>query len=230
METAARMSSSGEIEDVITIGIGVPRAEGDISFGLRRFEELSPPVTESAFRNSLGRFFISIFAMFGKNARDHFGLAPQFHQFLSLELLPALMKWLSMDQSRLYLVGHSAAGTYVAYEAVQTGTPFKAFGAFSPGVSISDSWMLKPDGGLANSGNELDMLVTIGGDEKSNAFNALAGIPLSQRYVLEMKHNALRNVEYRCMEGETHTSVFSRALALFLSRMLGRQPVERTHV
>lgn len=229
METAARMADANEIEDVVAIGIGVPRSEGDISFGLRRFEELSPPVDAAAWVNPLGRFFVSIFAMFGRNATKHFGLAPQFHQFLTQELLPTLTPILPIDPSRLHLVGHSAAGTYVAYEAAQADTPFKFFGALSPGVAISDSWMLKRDGGLAKSGNELDMLVTIGGDERSNAFNTLAGIPQSERYASEMKADALCNVEYLCLDGETHTSVFPRALALFLSRMFGHQTVKTDH-
>ncbi|MES2490679.1 MAG: alpha/beta hydrolase-fold protein [Pseudomonadota bacterium] len=230
METATRMSAANEIADVITIGIGVPRSEGDISFGLRRFEELSPPVTEAAFANPLGRFFLSIFAMFGKNARDHFGLAPKFHCFVSQELLPALASTLPMDFSRLYLVGHSAAGTYIGYEAAQATTPFKAFGAFSPGVAISDSWMLKRDGGLAKTGKARDILVTIGGDEKANAFNTLAGIPQSEQYASEVKGDIACSVEYICLDNETHSSVFPRTLALFLGRMFGNQQTGPRHV
>lgn len=230
METASRMSAANEIKDVITIGIGVPRSEGDISFGLRRFEELSPPVTEAAFVNPLGRFFLSIFAMFGRNARDHFGLAPEFHRFLSQELLPTLAPMLPMDSSRLYLLGHSAAGTYIGFEAAQASTPFKAFGAFSPGVAISDSWMLKHDGGLAKTGKARDILVTIGGDEKTNAFNTLAGIPQSEQYASEVKADIACSVEYMCLDNETHSSVFPRTLALFLSRMFGNQQAGICHV
>lgn len=230
METTARMSAANEMEDVISIGIGTPRSEGDISFGLRRFEEFSPPASDAAFANPLGRFFISIFAMFGRNAREHFGLAPEFHRFLSEELLPKLAQVLPIDLSRLFLLGHSAAGTYIAYEAAQASTPFKAFGAFSPGVAISDSWMLKRDGGLAKTGKVRDILVTIGGDEKANAFNTLAGIPQSERYASEVKGDASCSVEYLCLDNETHSSVFPRALAFFLSRMLGNQQAGISHV
>lgn len=230
METATRMSSTNEIADVITIGIGVPRAEGDISFGLRRFEELSPPVTEAAFANPLGRFFISIFAMFGRNVRDHFGLASEFHQFLSKELLPKLAQELPIDLSQLYLLGHSAAGTYIGYEAAQATTQFKAFGAFSPGVAISDNWMLKSDGGLAKTGKVRDILVTIGAEEKTNAFNTLAGIPQSEEYASKLKSDTSCSVEYLCLDDETHSSVFPRALALFLNRMFGNQQAGISHV
>lgn len=216
-EIAARMAQAGEIEDLITIGIGTPVAEGDIAFGLRRFEELSPPAGDEAFQGELGRFFLSIFALFGRDARQHFGRAPQFHRFLRDELLPELLRSLPIDPARMTLVGHSAAGTYAAYELAQPDTPFAGVAALSPGVCISDSWMLKADGGLAAQRRQA--FVAIGGAERDNAFNQLAGIPLAERYA-ESLARTLPNgwVDYHCLEGETHTTVFARAYALLLAR------------
>ena len=224
-ETASRMGRAGEIEDVIVVGIGVPRAEGDIAFGLRRFEELSPPSGPDAFEGALGRFFLSIFALFGRDARAHFGLAPQFHRFLVGELLPSLLKSLPADPSRLSLVGHSAAGTYAAFELAQIDTPFKHFAILSPGVSISDHWMLKLEGGLNTKAPGRQVLVTIGAEEQHNAFNILAGIPQSSRYAQALKTRApTARIDYAVLDRETHTTVFPRALAMVLAQHL--KPVD----
>lgn len=217
-ETASRMARAGEIEDLIVVGIGVPRAEGDIAFGLRRFEELAPPARPEAFERAIGRFFISIFALFGRDARATVGRAPQFHRFLVEELIPALLQSLPVDPSRLCLVGHSAAGTYAAFELVQSDTPFGRFAVLSPGVAISDDWMLNPDGGLSPSAAGRQVWVTIGSEEQLNAFNTLAGIPQSSRYVQALRDNAPGvHADYTALDGETHTTVFPRALAMALA-------------
>lgn len=224
-ETASRMARAGEIEDVIVVGIGVPRAEGDIAFGLRRFEELSPPAGPEAFESALGRFFLSIFALFGRDARAHFGLAPQFHRFLVGELLPALLQSLPADPSRLCLVGHSAAGTYAAFELAQPDTPFDRFAILSPGVAISDDWMLKPEGGLDTEAPGRQVLVAIGAEEQHNAFNMLAGIPQSSRYVQALRMRApTARIDYTVLDRETHTTMFPRALAMALAHHF--KPVE----
>ncbi len=222
-EIAERMAQAGEIEDVITVGVGVPRAEGEVAFGLRRFEEFSPPA-EDAFEGPLGRFFLSVFAMFGRDARRHFGGAPLFHRFLSEELLPELLRSLPIDPERLCLVGHSAGGTYVAYERAQPGSPFADIGSLSPGVAISSHWMLEPQGGLALVPRAVRLLVTIGGEERDNAFNRLAGIPQAQDYAeaLRLRGQAGR-IDYACLEGESHTTVLARAYALLLARFHPRR-------
>ncbi|HSW14277.1 MAG TPA: alpha/beta hydrolase-fold protein, partial [Solimonas sp.] len=226
-EIATRMARAGEIDDVITVGIGTPRTEGDVAFGLRRFEELSPPAGEVAFQGDLGRFFLSIFATFGLDARKHFGLAPLFHRFLSEELLPMLLRTLPIDPARLCLVGHSAAGTYAAYEIAQPDSLFAGVAVLSPGVRISDDWMLKADGGLGGIAHRKQVFVAIGGAERDNAFNKLAGIPLSERYADALRQQgAGDNIDYACLDGETHTTAFARAYALFLARRFARTEEE----
>lgn len=229
-EIAARMIDADEIEDLITVGIGVPRAEGEVAFGLRRFEEFSPPA-EGAFDGALGRFFLSIFSMFGRDARQHFGGAPLFHRFLCEELLPELLRSLPIDPDRLCLVGHSAGGTYAAYERAQPGTPFGAIGVLSPGVAISRDWMLRDDGGLALVPRSGELLVTMGGEERDNAFNRLAGIPQAQDYAEALRRRGQAGcIDYACLEGETHTTVLARAYALLLARFHPRRTGNDPHL
>ncbi|MDM4769829.1 alpha/beta hydrolase [Solimonas sp. SE-A11] len=229
-EIAARMIDAGEIEDLITVGIGVPRAEGEVAFGLRRFEEFSPPA-EGAFEGALGRFFLSIFSLFGRDARQHFGGAPLFHRFLSEELLPQLMRSLPIDPERLSLVGHSAGGTYAAYERAQADTPFAGIGSLSPGVAISRDWMLAPEDGLAVMPRAGKLLVTMGGEEQDNAFNRLAGIPQAEHYAEALRQRGQAgSIDYACLDGETHTTVLARAYALLLTRFHPKKARDVPHV
>lgn len=218
-EIALRMAGAGEIEDVVMIGIGVPHEEGEAAFGLRRFEEFSPPAGEAAFGGGLGRVFESIFALFGQDVRQYFGRAPDFHRFLAEELMPELLRTLPLDPQRLCIAGHSAGGTFVGYERAQADSLFSSFFVSSPGVAISDSWMLKADGGLRpGKAVRQNTIVTIGGEERNNAFNALAGIPLSEHYAQQLHALGGVQVEFHCLEGDSHTTVFPRAFALALSR------------
>lgn len=220
-ETALRMARTGEIEDVITIAVGVPRSEGEIGFGLRRFEEMSPPGDATVFDDALGRFFVGIFALFGADVRDHFGLAPLFHRFLCEELLRPLLATLPIDPARVSLLGHSAAGTFVGYAMAQPDSPFSNFAALSPGVAIGKNWMLKPDGGLRARPGSRSVFVSLGGEERANPFNGLAGIPLADRYAQALRAASGAPVEFHELAGESHTSVFPRAVPLVLSRRFG---------
>jgi len=234
-EITSRMVGAGEIEPVVVIGVGVPRTEGDMAFGLRRFEELSPPCAAAGFDNPLGRFFEAVFALFGLDVHANFGRAPQFHRFLCDELLPTLRRTLPIDPDRLCLVGHSAAGTYAGFSLAQPDSPFTSHVVLSPGVAISDTWMLAPGGGMSRRELGSTVFVAIGGEERDNRFNGLAGIPLADRYADELRVVSGAPVEFHCLEGETHTTLFPRAFAFALVQLfgqatarIGRTRVERT--
>lgn len=220
-ETARRMAEAKEIDELIVIAVGVPRREGALAFGLRRFEELSPPCAAAGFDNPLGRFFEAVFSLFGRDVRAHFGRAPQLHAFLTRELLPQLMATLPLDPDRLCLIGHSAAGTYAGYSLAQADTPFSRHVLLSPGVAISDRWMLAQEGGLSHELSGTRAFVAIGSEERDNRFNQLAGIPLAAEYAEQLVTACEAAVDYHCLEGETHSSVFPRAVALALSRVFG---------
>ncbi|NGY04114.1 alpha/beta hydrolase [Solimonas terrae] len=223
-EIALRMAAAGEIEDVVMIGIGVPHEEGEAAFGLRRFEEFSPPAGDAAFTGGLGRIFESIFALFGQDVRRHFGRAPDFHRFIVDELMPELLRVLPLDPQRLCIAGHSAGGTFIGFERAQADSPFSRFAVSSPGVSISDNWMLKADGGLRPGlARGRRTIVTMGGEERHNAFNALAGIPLSAHYARQLEVLDAGEVEFLCLDGDSHTTVFPRAFALAMSRLFASE-------
>lgn len=217
-EAAARMAAAGEIAETLVIGIGTPRSEGPMEFAFRRFEEFSPPAPRGyAYGDDLGRVFRSLFAVRGQDARRRLGRAPEFFRFIVDELLPLLQRQLPVDAGDLGLLGHSAGGTFVGYALYRPDSPFRRYFAVSPGVGISDSWLLNhaqrgdmtPRAGLA--------VLTLGSLERDNAFNRMAGIDRTEEWGLRLREQRpALDLRCECLEGETHSSVYPRAVALSL--------------
>lgn len=211
-ETVAALAKAGDISEMVVIGVGVPRAQGEVEFGFRRFEEFAPPSSESyTWSDALGRFFLSLYALRGQDARAELTKAPQFLDFLARDLLPQLGKELPIDTAALTLLGHSAAGTFVAYALSQPEAPFTRYLCLSPGVAISGGWMMQ---NARPARPDARIFTALGGEELDNRFNGIAGIPRTSEYV-----DALRNSHgdgaFPCiqLDGETHTTVYARALA-----------------
>ncbi|HSW14282.1 MAG TPA: alpha/beta hydrolase-fold protein [Solimonas sp.] len=217
-ESAAVMAAAGDIDELIVIGIGVPRSEGPRECGFRRLEEFSPPVDGYAFNDDLGRILRSMYSMRGQDARERLGRAPEFLKFLSDELLPRLQGSLRIDSDDLGLLGHSAGGTFVAWALMQQDSPFRRYFAVSPGVGISGFWLLRqPDTQPVSSRAEC-IVLTLGSEEKTNLFNRIAGIPDTDELARRLQGlQPQLEVRYRCFEGETHSSIYPRAVALSLA-------------
>lgn len=217
-ETAARMEAAGTIEEIVVIGLGTPRAEGALEFSYRRFEEFAPPTDGYDFNDDLGRIFRSLFAMRGQAARQRLGRAPELLDFIGDELLPALVLSLPIDRSRLGLLGHSAGGTFVGFALARRPELFHYYAGISPGIGISGSWLMRQrfDGdAIRNSGAVLAL--SIGEAEIANAFNRIAGIPETAAFAAHVRTQSALPVAYRCFDGETHSSIFPRAVTQALS-------------
>ncbi|NGY03182.1 alpha/beta hydrolase-fold protein [Solimonas terrae] len=217
-ETAARMAKAGIIEELIVVGLGAPRAEGPVSFGYRRFEEFSPPADGYAFDDDLGRIFRSLFAMRGEDARRRLGQAPKLLDFIGNELLPQLADALPIDKSRLGLLGHSAGGTFVGYVLSQRPDLFHHYAGISPGVGICGNWLMRrsfADKAIVESG--ANVFLAVGEAEMRNLFNGIAGIPLTGAFAEQVRRQSGLAVRYRCFDGETHSSIFPRAVTQALS-------------
>jgi predicted alpha/beta superfamily hydrolase len=224
-EAAARMAALGETRELVVIGIGAPRSEGALRFGFRRFEEFAPPAEGYAFDDDLGRFFRSFFAIRGQDARARMGHAPQFLAFLTRELLPRLQKKLPIDMDDLGILGHSAGGTFVGYALCQENSPFRRYVGVSPGIAISGSWLLREGRSIARRAESV--WLSIGGDEKRNTFNQIAGIPDTEAFAARVRQGTKADVNYACFDGETHSSIFPRAVTQALSGIYDRAVVAK---
>lgn len=223
-DTAARLARGGGAEDMIVVGVGIPRDEGTITAGYRRLEELSPPTTGYAFDDSLGRVFRSMFALQGQIAAERLGLAPRFLDFLIGQLLPLLKAHYSVDDSALGLLGHSAAGTFTGYVLAQPQSPFRRYAAISPGVAISGHWLTRQDwraDGIAMHGAQV--FTCLGDEERDNAFNRDAGIDQTEAWAEQVARNPRIAVTTRAFEGETHSSVFPIAVETALRNLYPRR-------
>jgi predicted alpha/beta superfamily hydrolase len=221
-ELTARLAHAGDIGEAIIVGIGTPRSQGDLEFAFRRFEELSPPVPAGyRYDDVLGRFFRSIFALRGQDARRQLGQAPGFHQFINRELLPQLIADLPIDSAALHLLGHSASGCYVAYELAQPGSLFSGYLCLSPGVAIGGDWM-RQNATSGGRGREPQLFVAIGSEEMHNRFNIIAGIPQTPAWADELQRNGGPAAPCHLLDGETHTTVFVRAVTQGLCAVLSR--------
>jgi predicted alpha/beta superfamily hydrolase len=228
-EAAARMARRGEIEEILVIGIGIPRSEGPVAFGFRRFEEFSPPPDGYRFDDRLGRVFRALFATRGKDARRCVGKAPQLHGFLVDELLPKLRQQLPVDESNLGILGHSAGGTFVAYALCQERSPFRNYVSISPGVGMSGSWLMRePQASRPLAKAARQVFFCVGGDEKTNAFCQIAGIPDAE--ALSRQARAQQpdlKVHFECFGGETHSTIYPRAVAGALRSLYGAPSIKR---
>lgn len=230
-ETAARMAQAGEIAEAIVIGIGTPRSQGDLEFAFRRFEELSPPLPpEDRREDVLARFFRALFLLRGEDARRQLGQAPAFHDFIARELLPELMARLPIAADAVTLLGHSAAGAFVGYALGQPSSPFSSFICLSPGTAISDDWMLRnlptprPEGGQV-----IRVFAALGAEEMDNPFNKLAGIPQTLTWATQLQQQRGHAVECHNLQGETHTTVYARALSQGLRALLAVPDTQNLH-
>lgn len=223
-ETSARMAAAGEIAETIVIGLGSPRSEGPQEFGFRRFEEFSPPAPAGyAYTDALGRIFRGLFAVRGQDARQRLGMAPEMHRFITAELLPRLQQSLPIDAGDLGILGHSAGGTFVGYALYQKDSPFRRYCAVSPGIGISDSWMLKHTQAGELAARARTVVLTIGSLEKGNHFNRIAGIDRTEEFGSRLQAQAPQiDLCCECLNGETHSSIFPRAVALSLKTAYGR--------
>ena len=218
------MASAGDIEETVIIGLGTPRAEGAVAFGFRRFEEFAPPVEGYDWNDDLGRVFRSLFYTRAQDARERLGLAPQLHRFIVDELLPKLVSELPVDAGNLGLLGHSAGGTFTSFVSHQADSPFKRYVCVSPGIAISGNWLMRQQPTPASK-NSASMFLSIGGEEKGNRFNIVAGIPDTEAYTLRLRSQRVA-ARYLCLEGETHSSVYPQAVAAALAELYAAHPAQ----
>lgn len=219
-EEAARLAADGRIEELIVLGVGVPRTLGEVEFAFRRFEEFSPPADGYDFGDDLGRVFRSLFAMRGGDARQRIGQAPAFYDFLVNELLPRLKTDLPVDAQRIGLVGHSAGGTMVGYALLQADAPFSRYLAVSPGVAISGWWIRERIAERkAAIRRDARLFLAVGSEELDNAFNIMAGIPQTDLYAGRLRDVAGLDVQYRLFDGTTHSSIYPPAIVAGLQHL-----------
>jgi len=65
------------------------------------------------------------------------------------------------------------------------------------------------------------VFLSLGGEERTNRFNVIAGIPETEAYASRLRARDDARVTFRELDGETHSSVFPRAVAQGLLAVYG---------
>lgn len=211
-EAAREYARSGDCEEVIVVGIGVPRREGPLAFALRRLQEFAPSKPGYTFDDSLGRILSSIYSISGLNILEHPPKADVYYRFIHDEVLPKLLAELPIDRDRLSLFGHSAGGTFTAFALMQDNAPFHCYAMSSPGLDISDGYLLNQSDVVGSGDRELNVLVSIGSEEYANYFNQRAGIHKSADYAKRLQSTDRVTCDFVEFNLETHSSVIPRAV------------------
>ena len=211
-EAAREFSSAGVSDEMIVVGLGVPRREGALAFALRRLQEFAPPAPEYTFSDPLGRILSSLFSVAGLDIRDYPPSADTYYRFIVEEVLPALTAALPIDGDQLALFGHSAGGTFTAFALEQADSPFSCYAMSSPGLGISDSVLLKPSNFVGCGKRRVKALVSIGSEEYENYFNRAAGIHKSEDFARRLQSSGRVECKFMELNLETHSSVVPRAL------------------
>src|SRR3546814_15337145 len=74
------------------------------------------------------------------------------------------------------------------------------------------------------------VVLAVGEAELSNAFNVIAGIPETSAFADRLRSQSGLPVGYRCFDGETHSSIFPRAVVQALSSFFATDGTEERRV
>jgi hypothetical protein len=110
---------------------------------------------------------------------------------------------------------------------LHTAAPFRRFVAISPGIAMSGSWLLQHFDRRADIATHPKVWLTHGGEERTNHFNRIAGIPDTPRYAERLAAAGDVRVTSSVLDGETHSSVFPRAVGAALVDLYGRDADRR---
>ncbi len=131
IETARLLTAAGEIEPIT---IATVSADGAFAMRTaRRGPDFSANVDNLREQASIQGVIPQIDAS-GIRLEDAFGGSDRYRLFLSEELLPAVRKLAKVDESRLSLFGHSAAGAFTLEALLEGDLPFQSYLIGEPGT------------------------------------------------------------------------------------------------
>jgi predicted alpha/beta superfamily hydrolase len=213
--TARGQSWIGAAHELIVVGISTPRRESLQEIGLQRLRYLSPgpPPRDDPSIQAVMRALEAARVARGWSFEDCFGGAPAFLRDLTDTLVPAVARRARIDTSDLGLLGHSAAGAFVAF-ALLSRTP--AFRRYTAGT-FGTAWFPDLERSLRDfergSGQAVQVFHGVGGAELADAglIGAHQGLQLMQRF--QGLARADLAVHAQVFEGENHASVIPHLIA-----------------
>ncbi len=131
IETARLLTAAGEMEPIIIAAVS---ADGAFAMRTaRRGPDFSAHVDNLREQASIQGVIPQIDAS-GIALEDAFGGSDRYRRFLDEELLPAVRKLAKVDETRLSLFGHSAAGAFALEALLEGDLPFRSYLIGEPGT------------------------------------------------------------------------------------------------
>jgi predicted alpha/beta superfamily hydrolase len=143
---ARGLMSQSTIEPLFIVSVGTPFELGDSAWVQRRVHEFSPP--DWPMTDPFGAVVFQGVCQRYQPPRPRescTGGAPRFLEFITNELLPAIVRDHRIDRNRLGLFGVSAGGFFAAYTIFQDRTPFTRYIISSPAMAYGDGEIMRQE-------------------------------------------------------------------------------------
>ncbi len=227
-----RFLGMGVVPPAIIVGIGWPADEGMSGWGARRHHEFTPPWDMT---DELGTIVAGAIAA-GRVAEGRpplevkAGGAERFLGFLRDELAPAIRTAYRCDESKPTLIGESTGAMFVLYALFSDRSPFDKYVCTSPPAGAAGHALFRMEAEYARTHADLParLFLSAGTEELTRPIMALAEVGSGMARFTELfvkrgyPHFAVRS---ELMSGESHTSIFPRALMHGLLHVYGQPAV-----
>lgn len=231
-----RFMGMGVMPPAIIVGIGWPEDEGMSGWGARRHYEFTPPWDMT---DELGMIVKGAIAAGGTaegrpNLEVKAGGAERFLGFLRDELAPAIRATYRCDGSKPTLIGESTGAVFVLYALFSEDSPFDKYICTSPPVAAADHALFRMEAEYARTHSDLAarLFLSAGTEEMTQPIMALfevgSGMARFTELFVKRRYPGLA-LKSELMSGESHTSIFPRALMHGLLHVYAQPPAAASH-
>jgi len=227
---AIRFQSLGAGPAAIVVAVGYPPDEGLSGWFARRNFDFTPGPWDMT--DELGQLLVqhldSIKAAEGRSdAMMRAGGADRFLAFLRDDLDPAIRATYRVDDSKPALVGDSSGGCFVLHTVFSGASPFDKYVCVSPTSSLANGAVLRMAESYLSANRNLAarLFLCAGSEEMKTREASLMGFVSSVTRLTELLMRVgypSLELESQIMDGESHLSIFPRAVMQGLLHVFGK--------
>jgi predicted alpha/beta superfamily hydrolase len=191
------MSERDHLRELIVVGIAY---DGPLQYRLNRTRDYTP------------KFFPT--GGYGPEMQKVSGGGPKFRSFIERELVPFVDANYATVPGDRCLVGHSYGGLFAAWNLLQKPSLFQRYVIVSPSLWYADRWIFGLLADRAKTDRQLAARVymTVGAFEGNEEHDMVVDLRRFAECLRAAKFKGLE-LASAALDGETHNSVFPRALS-----------------
>ena len=214
VETARMQAATGEVEDLILVGLGTPG--GLAAHGTRRLRDYTPgfAMAGGLEASEIGRMLKGRLDRAGLTVEQAFGGSRLFARFIADELLPSLSAEFRIDQRDIGLAGHSCGGAFAIDLLLNGGHPISKLLVGTFGLDwYSPEALEELERGFAPRAQGPGVFMAIGGGEFADEEMGGA-VWKSVTFLDRLRQSAPDlDISIQVFDGETHPSVMPMLIA-----------------